>query len=61
MDVKLKSIIEKVYDDAEKSLDKQSSTRLNFKGKAYKLRVQLNNPDWRAGTILITMEPRPHN
>ncbi len=61
MDVKLKSSIEKVYDDAEKSPDKQSSARLDYKGKKYKLRVQLSNPDWRVGTILITMEPRPNN
>ena len=49
----------KLYEEAEKSPDKQTSTRVNFKGREYKLRIQLSSPDWREGTILVIMEPRP--
>lgn len=55
---KIHQIWKQLYEEAENSPDKQSSARVNFKNKEYKVRVQLANPDWRAGTILITMEPR---
>lgn len=51
-------LLKQLYEEAENAADLQTSTRINFKGQEYKIRVQLANPDWRAGTVLITMEPR---
>jgi len=52
------TLLKQLYEEAEKSPDLQTSTRTKFRGKNYKIRVELANPDWPPGTVLIVMKPR---
>ena len=55
----IRDLLQTMYADAEGSPDQQASRRITFRGKEYKVRLELENPDRRPGTVLITLEPRP--
>jgi len=56
----VRNLLKELYDEAEVSADLQTSRRITFAGLEYKVRVELNNPDQRPGTVLITLKPRPN-
>lgn len=54
----LRDLLAALVDQAEQSRDLAASTRVTFRGKEYKVRVDLDHPDEKPGTILIRLKPR---
>ena len=57
----VRNLLKDLYDEAELSPDLQTSRRITFNGREYKLRVELANPDLPQGTVLIVLKPRPND
>jgi len=59
MPTAIRDLLKELYDEAESAPDQQANRRVAFRGRTYKVRVELANPDRPAGTILIALTPRP--
>jgi len=55
----IRDLLKELYDEAEAAPDQQANRRVAFRGKTYKVRLELANPDRKPGTILISLTPRP--
>lgn len=59
MNTTVRNLLQTLYNEAEGEPGQLTTRRVNAFGREYKIRIELANPDYEPGTILILLLPRP--